>query len=163
MFLVPPGSKQTATVGFTGPRPLCLGIGWTQSVLGGSGPKCLPTSSHLGQSGGEVAGPPMQQNNSGGPGGMSSRIPLCLPNLPNLLTQLFDQILNRNLSNLNLHVWLLEPQLSRTIDGYRSAIADKMGNSPLMSAKMTISYLFWTDQRVAGASPLGTFPWCCNM
>ena len=29
-----------------------------------SGPICLPTSSHLGQSGGEVAGLPMQQDHS---------------------------------------------------------------------------------------------------
>ena len=41
---------------------------------------------------------------------MSSLIPLCLPNL---LTQPFNQILHRNLSSLNLHVWLLESQLSR--------------------------------------------------
>ena len=41
-----------------------MGSGCTQPVLGGSGPICLPTSSHLGQSGGEVAGLPMQQNNS---------------------------------------------------------------------------------------------------
>ena len=38
--------------------------GCTQPVLGGSGSICLPTSSHLGQSGGEVAGLSMQQNNS---------------------------------------------------------------------------------------------------
>ena len=42
---------------------------------------------------------------------MSSQIPLCLPNL---LTQLFNQTLHRNLSNLNLHACLLEPQLSRS-------------------------------------------------
>ena len=29
---------------------------------------CLPTSSHLGQSGGEVAGLPMQENNTDGSG-----------------------------------------------------------------------------------------------
>ena len=32
--------------------------------MGGSGPICLPTGSHLGQSGGEVAGLPMQENHS---------------------------------------------------------------------------------------------------
>ena len=41
---------------------------------------------------------------------MSSQIPLSLPNLPNLLTQPFNQIPHRNLANLNLHAWLLEPQ-----------------------------------------------------
>ena len=49
---------------FTGPRPPSMGSGCTQPVLGESGSICLPTSSHLGQSGGEVAGLPMQQNNS---------------------------------------------------------------------------------------------------
>ena len=38
--------------------------GRPQSAMGGSGPLCLPTSSHLGQSGGEVAGFPMQENHS---------------------------------------------------------------------------------------------------
>ena len=33
----------------TGSRPPGMGSGCTQSVLGGSGPICLPTSSHLGQ------------------------------------------------------------------------------------------------------------------
>ena len=43
---------------------------------------------------------------------MSSQIPLCLPNLPNLLTQPFNQTPHRNLSNLNLHAWFLESQQS---------------------------------------------------
>ena len=45
---------------------------------------------------------------------MSSQIPLRLPNLPNLLTEPFNQTPHRNLSNLNLHAWLLEPQQSRS-------------------------------------------------
>ena len=55
------------------------------------------------------------QNQSmlGHPGAMSSQIPLCLPNIPNLVSQPFNQVLHRNLSNLNLHAWLLEPQQSR--------------------------------------------------
>ena len=44
---------------------------------------------------------------------MSSQIPLSLPNLSNLLTQPFNQIPHRNLTSLNLHAWLLEPQQSR--------------------------------------------------
>ena len=132
---------------------------------------------------------------------MSSQIPLFLPQLPNLLTQPFNQTPHRSLTNLNLHGWLLEPQLSRsrvslrrwqqelrllkeaqpdpsmrqsgpflqsgasqfrwtsgappvnsvadflmylfeerklqpsTIDGYRSAIGDKLGNSTLSISK----------------------------
>ena len=41
---------------------------------------------------------------------MSSHIPLCLPNLPNLVSQPFNQTLHSNLSNLNVHAWLVEPQ-----------------------------------------------------
>ena len=104
---------------------------------------------------------------------MSSQIPLCLPSIPNLVSQPFNQVLHRNLSNLNLHAWLLEPEQSRskaslrqwrhelrllkevlsnqvdfllylfqdkklqpgTIDGYRSAIADKLGNVPINVSK----------------------------
>ena len=43
---------------------------------------------------------------------MSSQIPLTMPFLPNLLTQPFSQIPHRNLTNLNLHAWFLEPQQS---------------------------------------------------
>ena len=45
---------------------------------------------------------------------MSSQIPLSLANLPNLLIQPFSQIPHKNLTNLNLHAWLLESQLSRS-------------------------------------------------
>ena len=45
---------------------------------------------------------------------MSSQLPLCLPSIPNLVSQLFNQVLHRNLANLNLHAWLLEPQQSRS-------------------------------------------------
>ena len=41
---------------------------------------------------------------------MSVQIPLSLPKVENLLTQPFSQCLNRDLHNLNLHAWLLEPQ-----------------------------------------------------
>ena len=85
----------------------------------------LSTGNHLGQRGGEVAGLPLQQDYSDCPRvaqhawfwdlvAMSSQIPLCLPNLPNLVSQPFNQTLHRNLSNLNLHAWLLEPQQSRS-------------------------------------------------
>ena len=107
--------QQTSTVCVTGSRPPGLGSGCTQPVLGKSGPICLPTSSHLGQSGGEVTGWPNM------PWfwdlvTMSSQIPLCLPNL---VSQPFNQTLHRYLSNLNLHAWLLEPQQSRSRDSLR--------------------------------------------
>ena len=54
--------QQTTTVCVTGSGSPGMGSGCTQSVMGRSGPICLPTGSHLGQSGGEVAGLPMQQD-----------------------------------------------------------------------------------------------------
>ena len=54
--------QQTTTVCVTGSRSPGMGSGCTQPVMGRSGPICLPTSSHLGQSGGEVAGLPLQQD-----------------------------------------------------------------------------------------------------
>ena len=50
---------------------------------------------------------------------MSGQIPLRLANLPNLLTQPFKLILHRNLTSLNLHAWLLEPQQSRSMAALR--------------------------------------------
>ena len=56
--------QKTTTVCVTGSRPPGLGSGCAQPVLRRSGPICLPTSSHLGQSSGEVTGLPMQQNHT---------------------------------------------------------------------------------------------------
>ena len=108
-------SVRVTSTGFPGSSSGCA-----QSPMGRSGRLCLPTSSHLGQSGGEVTGFPLQENHSDCSrvaqhalvlGSMSSQIPL---SLPNLLTQPFNQIPHRNLTNLNLHAWLLEPQQSRS-------------------------------------------------
>ena len=54
--------QQTTSVCLTGTRPPGIGSGRTQHVMGKSGPICLSTSSHLGQSGGKVTGLPMQQD-----------------------------------------------------------------------------------------------------
>ena len=48
----------------TSSRSTSLGSRCPQSTLGGSGPICLLTSSCLGPSGGEVAGPPVQQSHT---------------------------------------------------------------------------------------------------
>ena len=56
--------QQTTTVCVTGSGPPGMGSGCTQPVMGKSGPIRLSTSSHLGQSGGEVAGLPLQQDYS---------------------------------------------------------------------------------------------------
>ena len=114
--------QQVASVCVTSTGLLGSSSGCTQSAMGESGRIRLSTSGHLGQSGGEVAGLPLQENHSDCSGvaqhalvlgsmTMSSQIPLSLPNLP---TQPFNQIPHRNLTNLNLHAWLLEPQRSRS-------------------------------------------------
>ena len=56
--------QQTSTVCVTGSRTPGLGSGCSQPILGKSGPVCLSTSSHLGQSGGEITGLPLQQDHS---------------------------------------------------------------------------------------------------
>ena len=56
--------QQTDSVCVTSSRSPGLGSQCTQPALGGSGPICLSTSSHLGQSGGEAPGLPMQDNHS---------------------------------------------------------------------------------------------------
>ena len=56
--------QQTTTVCVTSSGPPGMGSECTQPIMGKSGPICLPTSSHLGQSGGEVAVLPMQQDHS---------------------------------------------------------------------------------------------------
>ena len=53
---------------FTGPIPPGMGSGRTQPFLGGPGPIRLSTGSHLGQSGGKIAGLPLQQDNPDCPG-----------------------------------------------------------------------------------------------
>ena len=56
--------QQASTVCLTRPRPPDMGSGCSQPVIGRTGSVCLPTSSHLGQSGGEVTGLPLQQNHT---------------------------------------------------------------------------------------------------
>ena len=163
---------------------------------------------------------------------MAVSSPRCLPKLPNLLTQPFNQTSHRNLSNLNLHAWLMEPRLSlvgllcgsgdtnggsskrmnqisrwgkvdhfytkwclsnqvdfkapplksiadfllhlfqvklqlSTINGYRSAIADKLGNSSIdVSKDENVTHLLDSVHRDrpkgqggGGAYPPGTSPW----
>ena len=108
----------------------------TQSAMGGLGRICLPTSSILGKVVEKLKDSPCKTIILIAPGwpnmpwfwdlvAMSSHsnsnslqyakfkfshIPLSLLFLPNQLTQLFNQIPHRNLTNLNLHAWLLEPQ-----------------------------------------------------
>ena len=120
--------QQTTAVCVTGSGPPGMSSGCTQPVMGRSGPIYLPTSSHLGKMVEKLQDYPCNRIILIAPGwpnmpwdlvAMSSQIPLCLANLPNLVSQPFNQTLHRNLSNLNLHAWLLEPQQSRSRDSLR--------------------------------------------
>ena len=116
--------QQVALVCVTGTGSPGHSSGCAQSAMVGSGSIHLPTISHIGQSG-DVAELPYKRIILIAPGwpimpwfwdpvAMSSQIPLSLPNRPNLLTQPFNQIPHRNLTNLNLDARLLEPQHSRS-------------------------------------------------
>ena len=54
--------QQVASICVTGTGPPGHSSRCSQSAMGGSGRICLPTDRHIGQSGGEVAGSPVQEN-----------------------------------------------------------------------------------------------------
>ena len=54
--------QQTGLICVTSTKPPCLGSRCTQPVMGRSGPSCLLTSHHIGQSGDKVTGLPLQVN-----------------------------------------------------------------------------------------------------
>ena len=228
--------QQTATVCVTGPRPPGMGSGCTQPLLGEPGPIRLSTSSHLGQSGGEVAGLPLQQNNSdcprvaqhalilGSSGNVQSNptvsaqhtklsVSAIQPGPPQepvkseptrlaprasaIKEQGFSEAVAarieapqrgstrsvyeakwtiftkwclsnqvdfrapplKAIADFLLHLFQDKKLQPGTIDGYRSAIADKLGNSTInVSKDENLTRLL--DPRAGGASPPGTFPWC---
>ena len=99
--------------------------GCTRSAMGGSGRIRLPTSSHIGQSGGEVAGLPMQENHSDCSGVAQHALVLGSnghdqpdPTEPAHSAQPVDTALQSNPSqksdNLNPHAWLIEIQQSKS-------------------------------------------------
>ena len=87
---------------------------------------------------------------------MSSQIPeLCLPNL---VSQPFNQTLHRNLSNLNLHAWLLEPQQSRSRDSLRAVAApievpQRGSTRSVYEAKCTIFTKWYLNNQVDFRAP----------
>ena len=111
--------QQVASVCFTSGRLPSLHFEYTQSAVGGSGPLCLPTSSKVVP---KLRDHPCRRIIQIAPWwtnvpwfwdlvALSDQIPPCLPNQ---LTQSFNQIPHKNLSNLNHNAWLIEPQLSST-------------------------------------------------
>ena len=116
--------QQVALVCVTGTGSPGYSSECAQFAMVGSGSIHLPTVSHIGQAV-MLQDSPYKRIILIAPGwpimpwfwdpvAMSSQIPLSLPNLPNLLTQPFNQIPHRNLTNLNLDARLLEPQYSRS-------------------------------------------------
>ena len=157
--------QQTATVCVTGPRPPGMGSHCSQSFLGGPGPICLSTSSHLEQSGGKVTGLPLQQDNPDCTGvaqhalvlGSSGNV-LSDPTVPAQHTQLsqtFNQVLHRNLSNLNLHA----RASAINEQGFSEAVAARIealqrgSTRSVYEAKWTI-FTKWCNQVDVRAPPL---------
>ena len=231
--------QQVASVCVTGTGLPGSSSGRTQSPMGEPRRLCLPTSSHLGQSGGEATGLPLQENHSDCPGvaqhalvlGSSdhvqsdtvepsqhaqpantalqsdpsqesdkSKSPCMAPRATAIKKQGFSEAVAVRIeapqrgstgsvyeakwtiftkwcitnqvdfrappvkSVADFLMYLFEDRKLQpsTIDGYRSAIADKLGNS--VSAKMKISLVSWiasieTGPRVEGVSLLGTYLW----
>ena len=93
---------------------------------------------------------------------------LSLPNLPNLLTQPFNQTPHRNLNNLNLHTWLLESQLSRnraSLRQQRSVLRLLKEDQPDQSMRQSGQFLqsgasvtWWTGTPCKVNSQLPTLP-----
>ena len=73
---------------------------------------------------------------------MSSQIPLSLPNMPNLLTQPFNQIPHRNLTNLNLHAWLHRATAIKE-QGFSEAVAARI-EAPQRRSTRSVYEAKWT-------------------
>ena len=73
---------------------------------------------------------------------MSSQIQLCLPYVPNLLTQPFIQTPHRDLSNVNLHAWFLEPPQIKE-QGFSEAVAARI-ETPQRGSTRSVYEAKWT-------------------
>ena len=111
---------------FVSPVPDPWSLQWMHSVCHGRiWMHMSPTSSHIGQSGGEIAGLPLQKNNSDSTGVAKHALVLgpsyhvqSIPIKPAQSAQPVNTALQSDPSqksdNLNLHASLLEPQQSRS-------------------------------------------------
>ena len=114
--------QQVTSVCVTSAGLLGSSSGCTQSAMGESGRIRLPTSGHLGQSGGEVAGLPLQENHSDCSGvaqhalvlGSSDHVQSDPTEPAQPVDTAFQSDPSQKSDNLNLHAWLLEPQQSRS-------------------------------------------------
>ena len=112
---------QTSPIHVSSAGPQCVGSGRSNNLLGKPGHVCLSSSGFARQGGQQDVRPsiliaPGWPNlpSFWGPVELSSQIPLCLPNHPDFVTQPFNKARHRNLTNLNLHAWLLELKQSRS-------------------------------------------------
>ena len=116
---------QTSPICVSSAGPQCLGSGRPNSLVGKPGHVCFPPVSLLGKVVSKLSDHLYKRVILIAPGWpnmpwfwdlveLSSQIPLCLPSHPDLVTQPFNKARHRNLTNLNLHAWLLEPRLSRS-------------------------------------------------
>ena len=120
--------QQTASICVPDARSSGHRCGCIQPALGRSGHIRLPSDSHIGQSGGEVAGHPMQETYSHCPRVAQHALVLgpsvhvqSDSTMPAQTAQSLNTTLQSDspqesdyLTNLNLHAWLLEPQQSRS-------------------------------------------------
>ena len=86
---------------------------------------------------------------------MSSQIPMCLPNRPDLLTQPFNCSLHRDLQNLNLHAWLLEPRISGnkgSLTKWQRELKLLKDGLPDLSTKQSGPFLFDGARRIRWTS-----------
>ena len=116
-----PFQSQTAPVCFTGARSDSLGGRCPESTLGALGGICLSPGLSDSPDNFKVKGSGLSQNDPYCSRvawfwdlvSLSVQIPFSLPLIRDLVTQPFNRLLHRNLSNLNLHAWLLESLSSR--------------------------------------------------
>ena len=73
---------------------------------------------------------------------LSTQIPFCLPNHPDLVTQPFNKACHRDMTNLNLHAWLLEPRQFKE-KGFSSPVLSQI-EAPQRSSTRTVYEAKWS-------------------
>ena len=114
--------SQTSQICVSSSGQVSLAGRCVERPVGGLGCLCLPSNCSPRTGGLQASGPRVSTTHFDcsrvakhamvlGPGQhVGSNSPLSLPKVKNLLTQPFNQCPHRDLFNLNLHAWLLEPQ-----------------------------------------------------
>ena len=162
---------QAASVRVPSPRRESLGSGYSEPVLGESGPVCIPPIP-LTNVVTKALGHQCQSMILMAPGWpnmpwfwdlveLSSQILLRLPNWPNLLAQLFNGSLYMDLQNLNLHAWLLEPMLFGNrvcLTRWQQELKQLRDGLPDLSMKQSDPFLFDAARQIRWTSIRCTSP-----